>query len=57
MVASHPKMVKTSTIGEAEIQQLFEDSLLASHDVLQWRSVKGEDILTPNTKEIVVMKP
>jgi hypothetical protein len=40
-----------------EVQQLVDDHLLAPHSVLQWWPAKGEDILTPNTKEIVVMKP
>jgi hypothetical protein len=57
MAASCPDIFKTSTIGKVEVQQLVDDHILAPHSVLQWWPAKGEDILTPNTKEIVVMKP
>jgi hypothetical protein len=57
MVASCLEMFKTSTVDEVEIQELVDDFLLVLHTLLQWRLAKGKDIQTPNTIEIVVMKP
>jgi hypothetical protein len=57
MAASHQEMFKCSTIDEEEILELLKDKFLPLRAVLQWRPAKDEDILTPNTHEIVVLKP
>jgi hypothetical protein len=54
MIASHPNMFQQSAPDESEILKLVENHFLPNCAVLQWRPAKGEDILTPNTKEIVV---
>jgi hypothetical protein len=54
MAASHPNMFQQSVVDEGEILKLIENHFLPNHAVLQWWPAKGEDILTPNTKEIVV---
>jgi hypothetical protein len=41
-------------VDESEILKLVENHFLPNRVVLQWRPTKGEDIPTPNTKEIVV---
>jgi hypothetical protein len=56
MAASHPEMFRPSTIYESEILKLVDDHLLPPYAVLQWRAAKDENILTPNTNELVVSK-
>jgi hypothetical protein len=51
MAASHPHMFQQSATHEREILKLVENNFC---DMLQWQPAKGKDILTPNTKEIVV---
>jgi hypothetical protein len=55
MAASHPNMFQKSTTNESEIFKLIKNRFLLDHKVLRWRPVKGEDIRTPNTNEIVVL--
>jgi hypothetical protein len=55
MAASHRKMFKPSSMDESELFKLVDYHLLPNCATLQWRLVKGEDIPTPNTKEIVVL--
>jgi hypothetical protein len=52
-----PRHIQDFYNRQSEVQQLVDDHILAPHSILQWWPAKGEDILTPNTKEIVVMKP
>jgi hypothetical protein len=54
MAASHPHLFQPSIIDEIEIHKLVVNYFFLDHAVLQWRSVTGEDIPTPNTNEIVV---
>jgi hypothetical protein len=54
MAASHPHMFQQSTVDECEILKLDENHFLPDRGVLQWQPATGEDIPTPNTKEIVV---
>jgi hypothetical protein len=54
MPASRPEMFQQSVMDENEILKLVENCFLTDCAVLQWRPAKGEDIPTPNTKEIVV---
>jgi hypothetical protein len=54
MAASHPHLLQQSVADESEIRQLVVNHFLLNHAVLQWRPTTGEDIPTPNTKEIVV---
>jgi hypothetical protein len=54
MAASHPHLLQQSVADESEIHQLVVNHFLLNHAVLQWRPTTGEDIPTPNTKEIVV---
>jgi hypothetical protein len=56
MAASHPEMFLISSVNEADLILLVEYGLLALQVVLQWRIAYGEEILTPNTQEILVMK-
>jgi hypothetical protein len=55
MAASHPEMFRSSSVDESEILTLVEKHLLPNHVMIQWRPAKGEDIPTPNSKEIVVL--
>jgi hypothetical protein len=55
MVASHPDMLKPSTIDESELLKLVENNFLPDHAAPQWWPTKGEDIPTPNNKQIVVL--
>jgi hypothetical protein len=54
MAASHPHLFQSSTADETEIRKLVVNHFLPDRAMLQWRPTAGEDILTPNTKEIVV---
>jgi hypothetical protein len=54
MAASLPNMFQQSIADEGEILKLVENHFLPNPMVLQWWSAKGEDIPTPNTKEIVL---
>jgi hypothetical protein len=54
MAASHLEMFQTSTAYENEILKLVANQFLPDREMLQWPPVKGEDIPTPNTNEIVV---
>jgi hypothetical protein len=56
MAASCPEMFKSSTVDEGEILKLVEYHHLPLRAALQWQSAKGEDIPTPNTREIAVSK-
>jgi hypothetical protein len=47
-------MFQQSIADEGKILKLVENHFLLNHAVLQWWLAKGEDIPTPNTKEIVV---
>jgi hypothetical protein len=47
-------MFQQSIVDESEILKLVENYFLLNHAMLQWWPAKGEDIPTPNTKEIVV---
>jgi hypothetical protein len=54
MAASHPNMFQLSATDESELIKFVENHFLPNRMMLQWRPAKGEDIPTPNTKEIVV---
>jgi hypothetical protein len=54
MAASHLHMFQQSTVDESKILKLVENQFLPDRVVLQWWPAAGEDILTPNIKEIVV---
>jgi hypothetical protein len=54
MAASHPHLFQPSVADESEIRKLVANHFLLDCVVLQWRPAAGEDILTPNTIEIVV---
>jgi hypothetical protein len=54
MAASHPHLFQPSVANENEICKLFASHFLLDRTVLQWRPTTDEDILTPNTNEIVV---
>jgi hypothetical protein len=54
MAASHPHMFSQSAANESGIFKLVEHHFLLNRVILQWWSTIGEDIPTPNTKEIVV---
>jgi hypothetical protein len=54
MATSHPHLFHQSIIDESEIHQLVVNYFLLDRVMLQWRPAVGEDIPTPNTKEIVV---
>jgi hypothetical protein len=54
MATSHPHLFQQSVAHESEIHKLVENRFLPDRVVLQWRPAAGEDIPTPNTKEIVV---
>jgi hypothetical protein len=54
MAASHPHLFQRSIVDENEIHMLVKNCFLPDQAVLQWRPAVGEDIPTPNTKEIVV---
>jgi hypothetical protein len=49
-----PHLFQPSVSDENEIRKLVVSHFLPDHVVLQWRPATGEDILTPNTNEIVV---
>jgi hypothetical protein len=55
MATSHPEMFQPSIADENEILKLVKNRFLPDRAVLQWRPTKGEDIPTPNTKEIMVL--
>jgi hypothetical protein len=55
MAASHLQNFKPSSVDVGELLVLVEKYLLPSCVVIQWKPAKGEDIPTPNTKEIVVL--
>jgi hypothetical protein len=54
MTASHLHMFQPSVSDENEIRKLVASHFLPDHAMLQWHPTAGEDILTPNTNEIVV---
>jgi hypothetical protein len=54
MAASHPHLFQQSVADESEIHQLVTNYFLLDRVMLQWRPATGEDIPTPNIKEIVV---
>jgi hypothetical protein len=54
MAASHLHLFQSSIADESEVHKLVAHYFLPDCTVLQWRPVAGEDILTPNTNEIVV---
>jgi hypothetical protein len=55
MAASHLEMFQLSTADETEILKLVENHFLPDRGVLRWWLAKGEDIPTPNMKEIMVL--
>jgi hypothetical protein len=54
MAASHPHLFQPSVVHENVIRKLVANRFLLDQAVLQWHPATGEDIPTPNTKEIVV---
>jgi hypothetical protein len=54
MAASHPHLFQPSIVNEKDIHKLVANRFLPDRAMLQWRPTTGEDIPTPNTKEIVV---
>jgi hypothetical protein len=50
----HLHLFQSSVVDETEICKFVASHFLPDHAVLQWRPTVGEDILTPNTNEIVV---
>jgi hypothetical protein len=54
MVASHPHLFQLFVADESEIYKLVTNHFLSDRAMLQWCPVVGEDLPTPNTKEIVV---
>jgi hypothetical protein len=54
MVVSHSHLFQQSIADENKICKLVKNHFLPDWVVLQWRPAVGEDIPTPNTKEIVV---
>jgi hypothetical protein len=54
MAASHPHLFQPSISDENVIRKLVASHFLPDHTMLQWRSTASEDILRPNTNEIVV---
>jgi hypothetical protein len=54
MVASHPHLFQQSVTDESEIHKLVKNCFLPDRTMLQWRPATGEEIPTPNMKEIVV---
>jgi hypothetical protein len=55
MATSHMEMFQKSIADESEIWKLIRNHFLLEQEVLRWRPANGEDIPTPNTKEIVVL--
>jgi hypothetical protein len=53
MAASHPHLFQQSVANENKIRKLVENHFLPDQAMLQWCPATGEDIPTPNTKEIV----
>jgi hypothetical protein len=47
-------MFQQSAMDESKILKLVENHFLSDRVMLQWRPTTGEDIPTPNTKEIMV---
>jgi hypothetical protein len=54
MATSQPHMFQLSVSDESEICKLVANHFVSDNVVLQWRPATREDILTPNTNEIVV---
>jgi hypothetical protein len=54
MAASHPHLFQSLVSDENETRKLVANHFLLDRTVLQWRLAAGEDILAPNTNEIVV---
>jgi hypothetical protein len=54
MAASHPHLFQQSIADENKIRKLVKNHFLLDRVVLQWHPTAGEDIPTPNTKEVVV---
>jgi hypothetical protein len=54
MATSHPHLFQSSIADESEICKLVSNHILLDRVVLQWHPTTGEDLKTPNTKEIVV---
>jgi hypothetical protein len=54
MAALHPHLFQLSVVDESEIHNPFVNHFFPDRAALQWRPVAGEDILTPNTNEIMV---
>jgi hypothetical protein len=54
MATSHPYLFQQSIAVENKIFKLVKNHFLSYRVVLQWRPAIGEDIPTPNTKEIMV---
>jgi hypothetical protein len=54
LTASHPHLFQQSMADENGIRKLVKNHFLLDQAMLQWRPAAGEDIPTPNTKEIVM---
>jgi hypothetical protein len=54
MAAAHPHLFQLFVTDESEISKLVANNFLPDCAVLQWCPAAREDILTPNTNEIVV---
>jgi hypothetical protein len=54
LAISHPHLFQQSVADENKIRKLVKNHFLPDWVVLHWRLTVGEDIPTPNTKEIVV---
>ena len=57
MAAAHPEKFSASSVDEASIQELVDNFFLKDKATMLWRPAQGEELPTPNTNEIVVLKP
>jgi hypothetical protein len=54
MAILHQHLFQQFVVDENEIRKVVENHFLLDRVMLQWRTVAGEDIPIPNTKEIMV---
>jgi hypothetical protein len=57
MATSHPHLFQRFNVDENEICKLVKNHFLIDRAMLQWPPAAGEDMPTPNTKEIIVFSP
>ena len=57
MAAAHPEKFSASSVDETSIQELVDNFFLKDKATMLWRPAQGEELPTPNTNEIVVLKP